>query len=169
MRISTRSRDAVFFASMLADGIPVRAKDFSQSCDDGPRILPSMNASLGHRVQLPTREQEVQVVRSFRRIERTSFIWSEYRQISRNRSLLTFPSRKWKLDAREHIAIRRYITRSMARTARRSGECILVYRCGDRTKLLSIPRPAPDHERPDAVLCDPLLNSTPSDRHPSSV
>jgi hypothetical protein len=78
-------------ASMFADGTPVRAKDFSQSCDDGPRIFPSMNASPGHRVQLPTCEQEVQVVRSFSRIERTSFMRSECRQISRNRCSRTFP------------------------------------------------------------------------------
>ena len=31
-----------FFASMFADGIPVRANDFSQSCYDGPSMLPSM-------------------------------------------------------------------------------------------------------------------------------
>ena len=30
------------FKSMLAEAIPVRANDFSQSCVDGPRILPSM-------------------------------------------------------------------------------------------------------------------------------
>src|ERR1700730_8315453 len=29
-------------AIMFADGIPVRAEDFSQSREDGPRILPSM-------------------------------------------------------------------------------------------------------------------------------
>lgn len=29
-------------ASMLAEGIPVRANDFSQSWEDGPRMLPSM-------------------------------------------------------------------------------------------------------------------------------
>jgi hypothetical protein len=28
--------------SIFAEGIPVRAKDFSQSREDGPRILPSM-------------------------------------------------------------------------------------------------------------------------------
>jgi hypothetical protein len=31
-----------FLASMLAEGMPVRAKDFSQSKEDGPRMLPSM-------------------------------------------------------------------------------------------------------------------------------
>jgi hypothetical protein len=30
------------WASMLAEGMPVRAYDFSQSCVEGPRILPSM-------------------------------------------------------------------------------------------------------------------------------
>src|SRR5213083_491511 len=29
-------------ASMLADGMPVRAKDFSQSAVEGPRMFPSM-------------------------------------------------------------------------------------------------------------------------------
>ena len=29
-------------ASIFADGTPVFANDFSQSCDDGPRMLPSM-------------------------------------------------------------------------------------------------------------------------------
>jgi hypothetical protein len=77
----------------LADGIPVRANDFSQSCDDGPRILPSMKASPGHRVQLPAWEHELHVVRSFSRIERTSFIRSECRQMSRNRCSLIFPDR----------------------------------------------------------------------------
>src|SRR5437879_12607367 len=91
MRICTRSRDARFFASILADGIPVRAKDFSQSCDDGPRVLPSINASPGHRVQLPTSEHEVQVVSSVSRLERTSLIRSAHRQMSTHRSFLTLP------------------------------------------------------------------------------
>src|SRR5215469_8859846 len=90
-RICTSLAEACFFASMLADGTPVRANDFSQSCDDGPRMLPSMNASPGQRVQLPTCEHEEQVVRSLSRIERTSFIRSECRQISRNRCFRTFP------------------------------------------------------------------------------
>ena len=30
------------FASILAEGMPVRANDFSQSCVEGPRIFPSM-------------------------------------------------------------------------------------------------------------------------------
>jgi len=31
-----------FRESKLAEGIPVRAKDFSQSCEDGPRMFPSI-------------------------------------------------------------------------------------------------------------------------------
>lgn len=42
VRICTRLAVTRFFASMFADGTPVLAKDFSQSCDDGPRMLPSM-------------------------------------------------------------------------------------------------------------------------------
>ena len=76
-RICTNLPADCFLASMFAEGTPVLANDFSQSCEDGPRMFPSMNASPGHRVQLPTWEQEVQVVRSFKRIERTSFIRSE--------------------------------------------------------------------------------------------
>jgi len=30
-------------AIMFADGIPVRAKDFSQSTEDGPRMLPPIH------------------------------------------------------------------------------------------------------------------------------
>src|SRR5579864_9014594 len=41
-RICTRLAAPRFFASMLADGTPVFAKDFSQSCDEGPRMLPSI-------------------------------------------------------------------------------------------------------------------------------
>src|SRR5437879_11342408 len=37
------------FLSRFSEGIPVRAKDFSQSWIDGPRILPSMYASPGQR------------------------------------------------------------------------------------------------------------------------
>ena len=64
-------------ASMFADGIPVRANDFSQSCEEGPRMLPSKNASPGHRVQLPPCTHEEQVVKCLNRIERTSFIAPE--------------------------------------------------------------------------------------------
>ena len=42
------------FRSMFAEGMPVRWKDFSQSAVDGPRMLPSMYASPGQRVQVPT-------------------------------------------------------------------------------------------------------------------
>src|SRR5260370_30299376 len=68
---------AFLLAIMLAEGTPVRTNDFSQSCDEGPRILPSRKARPGHRVQFETWVQDVHVVRSFRRIERTSFILSE--------------------------------------------------------------------------------------------
>ncbi len=78
-------------AIMLADGIPVRAKDFSQSKEDGPRMLPSMNASPGQRVQLPRCAHVEQVGKSRARIERTSLIRFEWRQMSRNFSFLTLP------------------------------------------------------------------------------
>src|SRR5215472_5799520 len=68
VRICTRLGLPRFLASMLAEGMPVRAKDFSQSCDEGPRMFPSMNARPGQRVQLPTCVHEVQVGRSFMRI-----------------------------------------------------------------------------------------------------
>jgi len=75
-RICTRLAAArVFacaFASMLADGTPVRANDRSQSEVDGPRMLPSMKARPGQREQFETWEQEVQVDRSFTRIARSN-------------------------------------------------------------------------------------------------
>src|SRR5215467_9656660 len=74
VRICTRLALPRLLASMLAEGMPVRAKDFSQSCDEGPRMFPSPNASPGQRVQLPTCVHAVQVGRSFMRIDRTSFI-----------------------------------------------------------------------------------------------
>src|SRR5580698_5519970 len=46
-------------ASMLAEGTPVRAKDLSQSWDEGPRMLPSRKARPGHREQLETWVQDV--------------------------------------------------------------------------------------------------------------
>ena len=87
---------------MFAEGIPVRAKDFSQSCEDGPRMFPSMKARPGHRVQPATCVHEVQVVRSFTRIERTSFISSEYRQMSMKRCF-HISGRKRELHARKHV------------------------------------------------------------------
>ncbi len=96
-------------ASMLAEGTPVRAKDFSQSCDEGPRMLPSMNASPGQRVQVPTWVHEVQVVRSFSRIERTSFICIGMAP-DVDETLLPHVSRgKRKLDAGKNVAIGRNI------------------------------------------------------------
>jgi len=91
VRICTRFAAARFLFSIFADGIPVLANDFSQSCDDGPRIFPSMYASPGQRVQPDAWVHELQVGRSFRRIERTSFIWSECLQTSINRRVRTFP------------------------------------------------------------------------------
>src|SRR5439155_18233540 len=38
--ICTKLEVAFIRAIMLAERIPVRAKDFSQSCEDGPRMLP---------------------------------------------------------------------------------------------------------------------------------
>ena len=40
--ICTRESRAAALRRMFKDGIPVRANDFSQSADDGPRMLPSM-------------------------------------------------------------------------------------------------------------------------------
>jgi len=40
-RICMRFAAERFFASMLAEGTPVLTKDFSQSCDEAPRMLPS--------------------------------------------------------------------------------------------------------------------------------
>jgi len=39
---------------MFADGTPVRANDFSQSCVEGPRMFPSIKANPGHREQFDT-------------------------------------------------------------------------------------------------------------------
>ena len=46
--------ESTALAIMFADGIPVRAKDLSQSREDGPRMLPSMKANPGQRVHVPT-------------------------------------------------------------------------------------------------------------------
>src|SRR5947199_8459649 len=81
-RICTNWPALCFLASILAEGTPVRANDFSQSCDEAPRILPSMNASPGQRVQLETCEHDVHVVSSFRRIARPSLVFAEVRHIS---------------------------------------------------------------------------------------
>ena len=86
---SVRRRDAL--AIIFADGIPVRAKDFSQSSEDGPRILPSMKARPGQREHDPTCEQEEHVGKSRARIERTSFSWGELFQMSKKVSFLTLP------------------------------------------------------------------------------
>lgn len=72
-RIWTRLAAACFFDSRLTEGIPVLAKDFSQSCVEGPRIFPSMYARPGQREQVVACVQLEQPVKSFTRIERTSF------------------------------------------------------------------------------------------------
>jgi hypothetical protein len=55
--------------------MPVRAKDFSQSAVEGPRMFPSRNARPGQRVQLAPCAHCEQLDRSRRRMERTSFSW----------------------------------------------------------------------------------------------
>ena len=82
---------AGFFRWRFTDGMPVRANDFSQSWIDGPRMLPSMYARPGHRVQLDPCEHCEQPGRSRIVIERTSFISGECRQISRNFCRRTLP------------------------------------------------------------------------------
>src|SRR6202020_1959672 len=61
-RICTRFAAVRFLAIMLAEGTPVFTNDFSQSCDEGPRMFPSMYARPGHREQFETCEHDVQVV-----------------------------------------------------------------------------------------------------------
>ena len=80
-----------FFASRFFEGMPVRAKDFSQSAVEGPRIFPSMNANPGQRVQVEPCAHCEQLERSRRRIERTSFNCSELRQMSMKRCWRTLP------------------------------------------------------------------------------
>src|SRR5258708_12354449 len=74
--------DCAWPASMPAVVMPVRMKDFSQSAEDGPRMLPSMKASPGQRVQVPRCEQELQVERPLPRMERTSLNCEEFFQMS---------------------------------------------------------------------------------------
>ena len=71
--IAGRREGADALASILAEGMPVRTNDFSQSAVDGPRILPSIQANPGQRVQEATWVQEEQVGRSRAVMERTSF------------------------------------------------------------------------------------------------
>src|ERR1700691_1124535 len=91
--ICTKRGGAVlsFLASKLTEGIPVRAKDFSQSAVEGPRMFPSMNARPGQRVQVEPCAHCEQPDKSFSRIERTSFNCSELRQMSTNRCCRTLP------------------------------------------------------------------------------
>src|SRR5580693_6833102 len=83
-----------FLASKFTEGIPVRAKDFSQSAVEGPRMFPSMNARPGQRVQVEPCEHCEQLERSRSRIERTSFNCSELRQMSMKRCCRTLPQDK---------------------------------------------------------------------------
>jgi hypothetical protein len=75
----------------FSDGIPVLANDFSQSAVEGPRMLPSINASPGQRVQVPPWTQTEQPGKSRMVMDRTSFIWGEWFQMSKNFVFLTFP------------------------------------------------------------------------------
>jgi len=67
---------------MLLEKRPVRAKDFSQSAEDGPRMSPSMYARPGHRVHEPECTQDEQMGRSRKRIERTANKSGDLFQIS---------------------------------------------------------------------------------------
>ncbi len=71
-------------ATMLAEGTPVRTKDFSQSAVEGPSMLPSMKASPGQRVQVLRCVHEEQVGKSRAWMERTWFSSGEFRQMSIN-------------------------------------------------------------------------------------
>jgi hypothetical protein len=65
--------------------MPVRAKDFSQSAVEDPRMFPSVRAKPGQRVQVEPCAHCEQPDRSFKRIDRTSFGCSESRQMSMKR------------------------------------------------------------------------------------
>ena len=58
--------------------------DFSQSADDGPRMLPSMYARPGQRVHVAMWPHDEQVCRSRMRMPRTSSSCGEWRQIVAN-------------------------------------------------------------------------------------
>src|ERR1017187_7325459 len=91
---------------MFADTMPARAKDFSQSCEEGPRMLPvSMYARPGQRVHEPTCVHVEQTGRSRARMERTSFNCVELCQISR--IFCTLPCRLAKGTARRDTSLRR--------------------------------------------------------------
>ena len=68
---------AAFLLCRLTDSMPVRAYDFSQSCVEGPRILPYMYARPGQREQVDTFPHAEQFGRSLMRMDRTSFNCSE--------------------------------------------------------------------------------------------
>jgi len=78
-------------ARIPAVNMPVRKKDFSQSADDGPRMLPSIKARPGQRVQVPRCAHEEQVGKSFPRMERASRSCDEFLQMLRKASLRTLP------------------------------------------------------------------------------
>ena len=71
-------------ASMLAEGMPVRTNDFSQSAVEGPRMFPSIQANPGQREHEARCVQDEHVCMSRARIERTSFSSGESRQMSMN-------------------------------------------------------------------------------------
>src|SRR5580693_100746 len=81
-------------ACRFTEGMPVRAKDFSQSAVEGPRMFPSMNAKPGHRVQVEPCAHCEQLDRLRNRMERTSFNCSELRQISMKGCCRTLPQDK---------------------------------------------------------------------------
>src|SRR5438034_2731351 len=84
-------RPIPFFLSRLTDGIPVLAKDFSQSWIDGPRILPSIYASPGQREHEPEWTHCEHPSKSAMLMERTSWNCGESRQMSMNFCWRTLP------------------------------------------------------------------------------
>ena len=89
--IAVRRAGAEALASMLAEGIPVRTNDFSQSAVEGPRMFPSIQANPGQREQEARCVQDEHVGRSRARMERTSFSSAELRQMSMNFCRRKFP------------------------------------------------------------------------------
>jgi hypothetical protein len=92
-------------------------KTFSQSWIEGPRMLPSMCASPGQRVQLLPWVQEEQPCKSAMLMERTSFSAGEFCQMSRKRCLRTLPHLEGELHAGEHVAIGRDVAGGVAGAA----------------------------------------------------
>src|SRR5580693_2493383 len=89
IRICIRFFAEGFFDCRFTEGIPVLGKDFSQSCAEGPIAFHGSQAWTARAVRnVRTLEKPV---RSFMRIERSSFHCSEFRQMSRNDRCLTLP------------------------------------------------------------------------------